>query len=76
MSRGPQVLDMEYREPYDLSLALEGPSFLQCVLSISNSSIHPIGLILKQQWVLLHEVMSLDIMVCVTLIFEAFEYAH
>jgi hypothetical protein len=24
MSRGPQVLDMEYREPYDLSLALEG----------------------------------------------------
>jgi hypothetical protein len=74
MSRGPQVLDMEYQEPYDLSLAPEGPSFLQCILSINSNNIHPTGLILKLHWVLLHEVMSLGIMVCVTLIFEAFEY--
>jgi hypothetical protein len=47
MSRGPHVLDMEYREPYDLSLALEGPSFLQRLPSISNNNIHPISLVLK-----------------------------
>jgi hypothetical protein len=40
MSRGPQVLDMEYREPYDLSLALEGPSFLQ-VPPIYQQQQHP-----------------------------------
>jgi hypothetical protein len=28
MSQGPQVLDMECREPDDLSMAPEGPSFL------------------------------------------------
>jgi hypothetical protein len=47
MSRGPQVLDMEYREPYDLSLALEDPSLLQCLPSINSSNIHPIDLVLK-----------------------------
>ena len=47
MSLGPQVLDMEYREPGDLSLALEGPSFLQCIPSISNSNMHPTSLVLK-----------------------------
>jgi hypothetical protein len=31
MSRGPQVLDMECRELDDLSMALEGPSFLHVV---------------------------------------------
>jgi hypothetical protein len=47
MSRGPQVLDMEYREPDDLNLASEGPFFLQCIPSISSSSIHPTSLVLK-----------------------------
>jgi hypothetical protein len=47
MSRGPQVLDMEYREPDDLSMAPEGPSFLQCSPFISSSSIHPTSLFLK-----------------------------
>jgi hypothetical protein len=73
MSRDPQVLDGECREMDDLSLALEGPSFIWCILSI-NISIHPISLVLKWQWVLLHEVMSPGIMVCVTLIFKAIEY--
>jgi hypothetical protein len=74
MSRAPPVLDMECQEMDDLSLALEGPSFLQCILSISNNNVHPTSLVLKWQWVLLHEVMSLGIMVCVTLIFKAIEY--
>ena len=48
VSQGPQVLDMEYREPNDLSLAPKGPSFLQCIPSISSSSnIHPTSLVLK-----------------------------
>jgi hypothetical protein len=67
---------MEYREPYDLRLALEGPYFLQRLLSISSSKIHPISLVLKKQWILLHEVMSVGIMVCVTLILKTFEYVH
>jgi hypothetical protein len=58
----------------DLSLALEGPYFLQCILSISSNNVHPTSLVLKWQWVLLHEVMSLGIMVCVTLIFKEIEY--
>jgi uncharacterized membrane protein YraQ (UPF0718 family) len=74
MFRGSQVLDIEYREPYDLSLPPEGPSFLQCIPSINNNIIHPTSVVLKWKWVLLHEVMSLGIMVCVTLIFETFEY--
>jgi hypothetical protein len=37
MSQGPQVLDMECREPDDLSMAPEGPSFLQCSPSISTA---------------------------------------
>jgi hypothetical protein len=42
MSRGPQVLDMECREPDDLSMALEGPSFLQYNrLSTTTTSIPP-----------------------------------
>jgi hypothetical protein len=48
-SRGPRVLDMEYREPDDLSMAPEGPSFLQCNPFISNSNIHPTSLFLKKQ---------------------------
>jgi hypothetical protein len=65
---------MECREPNDLSLAMEGPSFLQCSPSISSNNIHPTSLVLKYQWVLLCEVMSSGIMVCVTLIFKAVEY--
>jgi hypothetical protein len=49
---------------------------LQHLHLVSSSSIHPIGLVLQQQWVLLHEVMSLGIMVCVTLILKTFEYVH
>jgi hypothetical protein len=43
---------------------------------VSNNNIHPIGLVLQQQWVLLHEVMSPGIMVCITLILKTFEYVH
>jgi predicted benzoate:H+ symporter BenE len=78
MSRGPQVLDMEYREPDRLSMALEGPSFLPfstSTLSAAATSI-TIGLVLCQRWFLLHEVMSPGIMVCVTLILKTFEYVH
>ena len=75
MSRGPQVLDMEYQEPYWLEPSPGGPILLlQRLHHVNSSSIHPIDLVLKQQGVLLHEVMSLSITVCVTLIFEAFEY--
>jgi hypothetical protein len=47
MSQGPRVLDMDYREPDDLSIALEGPSFLQCSPQITSSNIHHTSLILK-----------------------------
>jgi hypothetical protein len=46
-SRGPQVLDMEYREADDLSMGREGPSFHQCSPLITNNSIHPTSLVLK-----------------------------
>ena len=46
-SRGPQVIDMEYRESDDLSMAPKGPSFLQCSPFINNSNIHPTILVLK-----------------------------
>jgi hypothetical protein len=67
---------MEYREPYDLSLALEGPSCLQAppiYQQEQHLSHRPNS---EVAMVLLHEVMSPGIMVCVTLIFEAFEYVH
>jgi hypothetical protein len=77
VSQGPQVLDMEYREPYRLEPGPRGPIFLlQLLHPVSGSNIHPIGLVLQQQWVLLHEVMSPGIMVCVTLILKTFEYVH
>lgn len=77
MSQGPQVLDMEYQEPYRLEPGPGGPILLiQCLHLVSGSDIHPIVLVLQQQWVLLHEVMSLGIMVCVTMIFKTFEYVH
>jgi len=60
-------------------MALEGP----CFLPFSNSTLSavaatsiPFGLVLYQIWFLLHEVMSLGIMVCVTLILKTFEYVH
>jgi hypothetical protein len=65
---------MECREPDDLSMTPEGPSFLQCSPHITNNSIHHIGLVLKWQWVLLHEVMSPGIMVCITPIFKSLEH--
>jgi hypothetical protein len=55
-------------------MALEGPSFLQYNPHIANNNIHHTGLILKWQWVLLHEVISSGIMVCITLIFEVLEH--
>jgi hypothetical protein len=76
MSRGPQVLDMEYWEPYCLEPGLGGPIFLLQRLHPVSSNIYPISLVLQQQWVLLHEVMSLGIMVCVTLILKKFEYVQ
>jgi hypothetical protein len=68
MSRGPQVLDMEYREQ---DLPEHGPggptfsSFIIFVLSTAATSI-TIGLILYQKRFLLHEVIGPGIMVCVT----------
>jgi hypothetical protein len=72
-SRGPQVLDTEYQEPNDLSMAPEGPSFLHFIPHITSSNIHHIGLVLKWQQVLLHEVISLGIMVCIASIFKTFK---
>jgi hypothetical protein len=78
MSQGPQVLDMEYQEPDRLEPGPGGPILLllQRLHLVSNNNIHPIGLVLQQQWVLLHEVMSPGVMVCVTLILKTFEYVH
>ena len=79
MSRGPQVLDMEYREPDRLE---HGPGglvfyFLQCLhLDSNNKNIHHLGLVMYQRCFFIHEVMSLCIMVCVTLILKTFEYVH
>jgi hypothetical protein len=78
MSRGPQVLDMEYREPDRLWHGLGGPMFLTfnaSTLSTVETSI-TIDLFLYQRWFLLHEVMSPVIMVCVALILKTFEYLH
>jgi hypothetical protein len=78
MSRGPQVLDMEYREPDQLEHGLGGPIFssFQSLHFVNSDNIHHLGLLLYQRWFLLHEVMSSDIMVCVTLILKTFEYVH
>jgi hypothetical protein len=62
----------------NLSMSLEGPSFLPfsiSTLSVAAASI-TFGLVLYQRWFLLHEVMSLGIMVCVTLNLKTFEYVH
>ena len=59
-------------------MALECPPFLHfnaSILLAAAASI-TIGLVLCQRWLLLHEVMSLGIMVCVTLIIKTFEYVH
>jgi len=59
-------------------MALDGPAFIHfsaSILSPTAASI-TIGLVLCQRWLLLHEVMSLGIMVCVTLIIKTFEYVH
>jgi hypothetical protein len=77
MSRGPQVLNMEYREPYLLEPGPGEPIFLlQCLHLVSSSNIHPISLVLQQQWVFIHEVMSPGIMVCVTMILKIFQYVN
>ena len=78
MSRGPQVLDMEYQDPDRIEHGLGGPifSFLQCLHLVSSNNINHLSLVLKQRWILLHEVMSQGIMVCVTLILKTFEYVH
>jgi hypothetical protein len=47
MSRGPQAVDMEFREPDELRVALEGPYFIQFIPPISSSSVHPISVVLK-----------------------------
>jgi hypothetical protein len=74
VSLGPQVPNMEFRDLDDLSMALEGPYFLQCSPHITNNDIHHTGLVLKWQCVSLHEVMRPGIMVCITLIFESLEH--
>jgi hypothetical protein len=78
MSRGPQVLDMEYQEPDRLEHGPGGPIFssFQCLHFVSNNNIHHLDLVLHQRWSLLHEVMSPGIMVCVTLILKTFKYVH
>ena len=78
MSRGPQFLDMEYREPDQLEHVPGGPIFssFQCLHIVNSSNIHHLSLVLYQRWFLLHEVMSLHIMVCVTLILKTFEYVN
>jgi hypothetical protein len=50
------------------------PLFFKYSPHIASSSVHLTSLVLKRKWVLLHEVMSLSIMVCITLIFEALEH--
>jgi hypothetical protein len=58
-------------------MALESPSFLPFSAStLSAAASITFGLVLYQRWFLLHEVMSLGIMVCVTLILKTFEYVH
>jgi hypothetical protein len=57
-------------------MALEGPPFLTSsifILSVVATSII-IGLVLYQRWFFPHEVISLGIMVCVTLIIKTLEY--
>jgi hypothetical protein len=78
MSRGPQVLDMEYREPDRLEHGPGGPIFssFQCLHFVSSSNIHHLGLVLYQRRFLLHEVMIPGIKVCVTLILITFVYVH
>jgi hypothetical protein len=78
MFRGPQVLDVEYREPDRVEHGPGGPIFtsFQHLHFVSNNNIHHPSLVLYQRWFLLHEVMSLGIMVCVTLILKTFEYVH
>ena len=59
-------------------MALEGPPFLSSstfILSASATSI-TIGLVLCQRGFLIHEVISLGIMVCVTLIIKTIECMH
>ena len=59
-------------------MALEGPPFSSSIIFIllAAAASITIGLLLYQRWFLLHEVMSLGIMVCVTLVFKTFEYVH
>jgi hypothetical protein len=79
MSRGPQVLDMEYREPNRIEHGPGGPIFspFQRLHFVSSSNnIHHLRLGPVSAMVLLHEVMSPGIMVCVTLILKTFEYVH
>jgi hypothetical protein len=60
-------------------MALEGPSILPfsaSTLPAAAAASITIGLVLCQRWFFLHEVMSLGITVCVTLIIKTFEYVH
>ena len=60
-------------------MALEGPSILPfsaSTLPAGAAASITIGLVLCQRWFFLHEVMSLGITVCVTLIIKTFEYVH
>jgi hypothetical protein len=78
MSQGPQVLDMEYREPDQLEHGPRGPifsSFSASTLSTIAASI-TLAWSCSKRWILLHEVMSLVIMVCVTLILKTFKCVH
>ena len=76
MSQGPQILDMEYGEPDRLDHGPGRPIFssFQRLHFVSSNKIHHLSLVLYQRWFFLHEVMSLGIMLCVTLILKRFEY--
>jgi hypothetical protein len=75
MSRGPQIADMECREPNGQSIAAKDPSFSMMHSTHHEQQQHlPHRPSPKRKWVLLHEVMSLGIMVSVSQIFVAFEH--
>ena len=59
-------------------MALEGPPFLSSIIFIMSAAAASItiGLVLCQRRFLLHEVIGLGIMVCVTLIIKTIECMH
>ena len=75
MSRGPHVLDMEYREPYWLELGPRGPIF-SSTPPIYQQQQHPSHRPGSEVAMGLAPWGSPSIMVCVTLILKTFEYVR